>query len=214
MQLQLALDGTLIDSLNILTQVHPFIDIIEVGTPLIYREGINAIQVIHDAYPQKPILADLKIMDAGEEEAGIAYVAGASLVTVLGVTSDMTILGVMNAARQHKGQVVVDMIQVNDKERRGHHLIEMGCDYLCIHTAHDRQHFGDSPYKSLKQLRTHLPEAALAVAGGIKAENVDHYVALNPAIIVSGGGITKAVNPTLAAQTIKEKMSSAESSNS
>ena len=51
MQLQLALDGTLANGLHILQQVHSYVDIIEVGTPLIFREGMNAVRVIHDLYP-------------------------------------------------------------------------------------------------------------------------------------------------------------------
>ena len=44
--------------------------------------------------------ADLKIMDAGEHEANLAFNAGADIVTVLGVAHDETIRGVVRAARR------------------------------------------------------------------------------------------------------------------
>jgi 3-hexulose-6-phosphate synthase len=84
-QLQLALDGDLASSLAILAQVHPYVDIVEVGTPLIYREGVHALRHIRAHAPAAMLLADLKIMDAGDEEAGIGFVAGAQIVTVMGV---------------------------------------------------------------------------------------------------------------------------------
>ena len=40
--LQLALDGDMSSALDILERVHPFIGIAEVGTPLVFREGMNA----------------------------------------------------------------------------------------------------------------------------------------------------------------------------
>ena len=64
-RLQVALDGDLDSALEILAVVHPYIDIAEIGTPLIYREGMRAVRLIHERYPDVSLLADLKIMDAG-----------------------------------------------------------------------------------------------------------------------------------------------------
>ena len=44
-------------------------DILEVGTPLLLGEGVHAIRAIRKKYPDKPIVADVKIMDAGYAEA-------------------------------------------------------------------------------------------------------------------------------------------------
>src|SRR5690349_14058031 len=68
-RLQLALDGTLEQAVTVLDLVAPYVDIVELGTPLLYREGIRAAAHIHHLYPDMTLLADMKIMDAGEEEA-------------------------------------------------------------------------------------------------------------------------------------------------
>ena len=39
-KLQLALDGDLDSNLGLVRAVRPYIDIAEIGTPLVYREGI------------------------------------------------------------------------------------------------------------------------------------------------------------------------------
>ena len=87
MKLQLALDDIpLAAVLALVEHVRAYIDIIEVGTPFLYAEGLAAVRELRRRFPEKEILADMKIMDAGEYETRQALAAGADYVTVLGVT--------------------------------------------------------------------------------------------------------------------------------
>jgi len=66
MRLQLALDiYDIPQSLEILKQLHDVVDIVEIGTPFIIRDGVHAVKAVKDAYPSLCVLADLKIMDGG-----------------------------------------------------------------------------------------------------------------------------------------------------
>ena len=86
MKLQLALDDiTLAAALALVEDVRTYVDIIEVGTPFLYAEGLGAVRELRRRFPEKEILADMKIMDAGEHETRLALQAGADYVTVLGV---------------------------------------------------------------------------------------------------------------------------------
>lgn len=206
MKLQLALDGELQPSLAVLLAAAPYVGIAEIGTPLIYREGVDAVRKVRAAFPQSVLLADLKIMDAGEEEAGIAFDAGADIVTVLGVTNDSTVRGAVAAARRVGKEIMIDLMSVADPVERGHELLAMGCDYLCIHTAHDMQGAGHTPLDALTQLRRELPDALVAVAGGINRSTIDSIAALKPDVVVVGSAITKAADPADAARTLYERM--------
>ena len=78
MKLQLALDDiTLEDALSLVRTVRDYIDIIEIGTPFVIEYGMEAVRVMKKEFPEKEILADLKIMDAGDYEAEEALKAGA-----------------------------------------------------------------------------------------------------------------------------------------
>ena len=206
-RLQLALDGDLDSSLKVLEAVHPYIDIAELGTPLIYREGIAAAKRIRALYPDLTILADFKIMDAGKEEAAIAFEAGCDLVTVLGMTQDATMRGALEAAQQYGKQIVVDLMGVSDIPTRAVALQAMGCHYLAVHLAHDLQSVaGASPVYHLQQLRQQLPDAALAVAGGIGPAIIDAVMALHPAIVIVGSAITRSETPATVARAIHERI--------
>ncbi len=203
--LQLALDGTLEQSIAVLEQVAPLIDIVELGTPLLYREGIRAAAQLKALFPDAVLMADLKIMDAGDEEASIALNAGCQYVTVLGVTHNKTISGVVAAANRTGGQVIVDMMQVQDVVERGYELLTLGCDYLCVHTAFDRQRT-QTPLATLNRMRKGLPHAPLAVAGGIGLPTIDAILTLQPKIVVVGGAITRAADPAAVTRLLRERM--------
>ena len=113
MQLQFAMDTlTTEHALELAGEAAPYVDVIELGTPLIKSAGLSAITAVKEAHPDKIVFADLKTMDAGELEADIAFQAGADLVTVLGVAGDSTIAGAVKSAKQHGKGIVVDLIGV------------------------------------------------------------------------------------------------------
>ena len=62
--LQVALDFEKMDqALQLASEIAPYVDIIEAGTPLIKSEGIRVVRVLKDAHPNKLICADLKMQD-------------------------------------------------------------------------------------------------------------------------------------------------------
>ena len=203
-KLQLALDGDLSSALAVLEAAYPYVDIIEIGTPLVFREGMRAVRKVRTTYPHLRLLADLKIMDAGEAEAEIAFAAGADIVTVMGVSGDETIQGAFASAKKHDGQVMVDMMQVSDPLERADKLIEIGCNLFCLHTAHDQQSIHGSPWRQLAQLRKAFPSLDLAIAGGVNLKVLPQIMPLNPQIIVVGSAITAAAVPSLAARLMHE----------
>lgn len=207
--LQLALDQSLPVGSTVLESVHPYIDTIEVGTPLIFQEGIKAVQVLREGYPKHQILADLKIMDAGELEAEIAFNAGADIVTIIALASDETIQGAVKSARAKQKRVMADMIQVPNLVERAEQLFQLGVDTVCVHTAYDLQSSVATPYKDLQLLRNAFPEAGLAIAGGVALEKLDAILPFKPNTVVVGGAICNAVDPVETAQAIQERLGKA-----
>ncbi|RKY90776.1 3-hexulose-6-phosphate synthase [candidate division KSB1 bacterium] len=211
MKLQLALDMVDIEGAKaILKEVNGVIDIAEVGTPFVIKEGLRAVTEIKNAYPSLKVLADLKIMDAGEHEARLGFHAGADIVTVLGVADDITIRRVVKAARECRGQVMVDMISVADIEKRAVQIDNFGVDYICVHTAFDVQDSANDPLEEMKLLKHALQNAKPAIAGGIKKDTLKQIIPYKPEIVVVGGSITSRPDVRQAALEIKEIMKKGE----
>lgn len=204
MKLQLAIDElTLTEALEVLKDIHPYIDIVEVGTPFLIDAGREAVRQIKATYPQLEVLCDAKIMDAGAYEAQLAYDAGADYVTVLGITDDLTIKGCVEQAQKQVRQVMVDLICVENFAERVPIIEAFGVDIIAVHTGADQQQAGRTPLEDLKELKQYAKAVQVAVAGGINAETIGDYVALDPDIVIVGSGILKADDPVAAAKEMK-----------
>jgi len=205
MKLQLALDSSNSqEAKRILEKVSDLVDIVEVGTPLLMKEGVKVVTEIKAAYPQLEVLADLKIMDAGDIEAGIGFEAGADIVTVLGVAHDVTIRRAVSQARSLNKQVMIDLIAVGDVRARIDQIEAIAPDYCCVHTAFDLQGHGMDPLREIRLIQSALKRAEMAVAGGINPEILPDILAYRPAVVIVGGFITNHLDPHQAALEIRE----------
>ena len=204
MKLQLALDElTLPEALAFIDKVVDDVDIIEVGTPFLIREGVNAIKAIKEKYPHKEVLADAKIMDGGHFESQLLFDAGADYVTVLGVTDVLTIQSCILAAKEAGKQVMVDMICVDYLPARVRMLEEAGADMLAVHTGTD-QAAGRKPIDDLITMLKARRKARIAVAGGISSQTVKDYALLGPDVVIVGSAITHSADPADEARKISQ----------
>ncbi len=211
MKLQLALDDiTLEDALELVEKVKDYIDIIEVGTPLVIEEGMRPVRALRKHFPDKEILADLKIMDAGYYETEEALKAGADYVTVLGVTDTLTVKGCVEAANAYGKEVVVDMICVSDMPKRIAELEDAGVHGLSVHIGVDQQAAGIEPIDDLRLMKAHTRKAKISVAGGINIDTIPMYAKEKPDVMIVGGGICHAKNPIVAAKEIYEALKGCE----
>ena len=207
MKLQVALDTlTLQDCIALLEETKGSVDIAEVGTPFVIEEGMVPVKEFKKRFPDIEVLADVKIMDAGKYEADKCFDAGADIVTVLGVSHDETIKGVVESAANHHKKVMVDTIAVENLEKRTKEIDQMGVDYICVHTAFDVQSLGQDPLDDLKTVNRVIQNAKSAVAGGVKLQTVDAIVQEGCEIVVVGGAICNAKDRSAYAKEIKEHL--------
>jgi 3-dehydro-L-gulonate-6-phosphate decarboxylase len=83
-KLQVALDlQDLPSALAPLQKAAPHLDVIECGTILCLAEGMHAVRIIRSLFPHKPVLADVRIAEAGSLISKMAFDAGASWVSVV-----------------------------------------------------------------------------------------------------------------------------------
>lgn len=189
--LQVALDlFDVNEALDILDQVAEYVDIIEIGTPLIISEGAKAVKVIKENYPDKIVFADIKVMDGGSEVPKSVLDAGADMISVLAVSRNETIKAAIEFAHKHKAKVLVDMCAVKDIKARANEIDIMSPDFICVHVGYDiQQTSGLDPIEELKKLDG--VNCKKAIAGGIKLDTFKKAVESSADDIICGGGILK-----------------------
>ena len=108
--LQVALDlFSTEDALRILDEVGEYVDIIEIGTPLIVAEGARVVSTVKKRYSNKTVFADIKVMDGGAEVPKSVLEAGADMFSVLAAAEDSTLKAAARIAGEYRAKVLVDM---------------------------------------------------------------------------------------------------------
>ncbi|OPY33854.1 MAG: Bifunctional enzyme Fae/Hps [Methanomassiliicoccales archaeon PtaU1.Bin124] len=182
------------------------VDWIEVGTPLLKSEGVEAVRALKKAYPGHTLVADMKTMDVGGFEVEIAAKAGADIITVMGLADDSTISESANVAKRYGAKIMIDMMNVEDKVARSKKAAELGAGYICLHVGIDEQMRGGvSMAEQVRQVVQAVP-IPVAVAGGITSETVAEVLNAGASIVIVGGGIIKTENVTEAAARMKKAM--------
>ena len=207
MKLQIAVDVA--DTkriLDIADQIHDVIDIYEVGTPVIMKEGMVPVKALKDRYPELTVLADSKIMDGGALECEDICKNGADIVTVLALADNATIEEVVQVARRYGRKVMADLICVTDIAGRSRELVEMGVDYVAVHTGVDMQKRGRTPLKDLQELTKAIDPERAVVAGGVNRKTVSSYVEERPGIVISGSALYNAPDIRGAVLEMKEAL--------
>lgn len=192
-KLQVAVD--LFDTrsaLDVLEQVGEYVDIIELGSPLMITEGCHSIAPIKKKYPDKIVFADIKVMDGGPVLPGLPYKAGADMASVMAVADDATVKGAIECARNHNKMILVDMCAIKDLAARAREVAAWKPDYICIHVGSDIQASGIDPLAQLAKIAD--APCAKAVAGGINLKNFEAACQSPADVVIVGSGLYKQPN--------------------
>lgn len=193
------------DAIALATKVAPYVDIIELGTPLIKSEGLSVITAMKEAFPDKKVFADFKTADTGALEAEMAFKAGADYITILGSVDNATIEGAVAKAKEYNRGVVVDTIGVADRVKRAQEVTELGVEFVELHAGLDEQ------AKDGYSIQVLVDEAARAgvpvsIAGGVNINSIAAVKNSGAVVAVAGGAIYGAEDPAAAAKALKEAL--------
>jgi len=115
------------------------VDWLEAGTPLLLAEGLHSVRALRAAFPDIPIVADLKTMDGGYLEAEMVARAGATHIVVMGRAHEETIKAVVAAGRDFGLKVMGDDLACRDKVAAARRMQDLGVDYIVHHTGFDER---------------------------------------------------------------------------
>ncbi|MEH7081128.1 3-hexulose-6-phosphate synthase [Neobacillus drentensis] len=202
MNIQLALDRMEIaEAIELTKKVEDSIDWIEVGTSLIKEFGTASIKEMKQAFPHKQIVADIKTIDNARYEFELCFEAGADVATVMGVSPLVTIDTCMEVANRYQKKVMIDLLNTSDEQKQA--LQKYNDAIFCEHVSKDQQEELGSQNHVTKE--SDFSAFQVAAAGGIKLDSIENLIeSLNPAVVIIGSAITKAENPSAAAQQFKQ----------
>lgn len=184
--------------------------IIEAGTPLIKRYGVEVVQKIHQMRPETVVLADLKTLDTGNLEARMAGDATADVVGCSGLAPLRTIEKFIEECKKVGALSLMDMLNVQNPVEVLKKL-KVKPDIVELHRAIDVEHSEKAQWGNIREIKKACNNKVLvAVAGGIKLNRVGEALKSGADILVVGRAITAAKDVTGAARAFLREMGAEE----
>lgn len=172
------------------------VDWLEAGTPLILAEGLHGVRKLREAFPNVPIVADLKTMDGGYLEAEMMAKAGATHVVVMARAHEETIKVVVQAGKDYGIKVMGDNLGCPDMVEGARWLEALGCDYIVHHIGYDERRGiaarglrMPSPLDELREVVSAVKVPVQAV-GGLSLEQAIRCPEYGAPLIVLGAPLT------------------------
>lgn len=195
---QISLDLTNIDEAleTAALAVRAGVDWLEAGTPLILAEGLHGVKKLREAFPEIPIVADLKTMDGGYLEAEMMAKAGATHVVVMARAHEETVKCVVKAGQDFGIGVMGDNLGSPDMVAAAKWLEELGCDYVIHHIGYDERRGIAAQGKRMPSPLDQLAEVVAAVnvpvqaVGGLSLEQAIRCPEYGAPLVVLGAPLT------------------------
>ncbi|SHM74635.1 3-hexulose-6-phosphate synthase / 6-phospho-3-hexuloisomerase [Cyclobacterium lianum] len=172
------------------------VDWLEAGTPLILAEGLHGVRKLREAFPDTPIVADLKTMDGGYLEAEMMARAGATHVVVMARAHEETIKCVVQAGKDHGVKVMGDNLGCPDMVQGAKFLEDLGCDFIVHHIGYDERRGIAAQGKRMPSPLDQLKEIVDAVSipvqavGGLSLEQAISTPTYGAPLVVLGAPLT------------------------
>ena len=206
-KLQLALDTfDLPSALAPVQKARAYIDVVEAGTILCYAEGMHAVRALRALYPDKILLADVRIAEAGSIIAKLAFGAGADWVSVVSGATLTTVEVVLKEAEKHGGEVQLELIDGwtwDDAEA----WRDLGVPWVITHRSRDGEAVGNLSWKDrdFDEMRK-LSEMGfkVSVAGGVNVEDIPRFKNVPVGVFTVGRAIREADDPAAEARAFQD----------
>ncbi len=170
--------------------------IIEAGTPLIKRYGVDIVEKIKAIKPDTFVVADLKTLDTGNLETRMVADAGADAVVISGLAPLRTIEKAIEEARKTGIYASIDMLNVRNTMDVLNDLSASGFlpDIVELHRAIDVEELERHAWGNIEEIKQvdSRGKMLVAVAGGVREESVENALRAGANILIVGRGITNA----------------------
>lgn len=202
-KLQIALDTyDLPSALGPLQKASQHIDIIEVGTILCLSEGMHAVRAIKSLFPEKIVLADVRIAEAGSIISKLAFKAGADWVSVVSGAAPSSFEVVLAEAQSRQKDMQIELSDGWTWEM-AQRWADMGVRQVIFKRSRDLEAQGKLSWDKRDFDTTRRLNAMgfkVTVTGGVRPADIALFNGVPVSIFIAGRAILKAADPAAAAK--------------
>jgi len=194
MKLQISFDiPDLEKSLALAAEVEMYADTIEIGTLLLYSNGIKAITQFRERFSNKPLFVDTKIMERSKDTVTLCAQAGADWVTVMAGAGKQVIHTACTVAHEFGKKVMLDTTDASSLGQTALEAQSLGADAILFHQPLDEdERIQLVEYFDMVKGNTSLP---IFIAAPVSRQNIGELLSVSATGIIIGNPITQSKNP-------------------
>jgi 3-hexulose-6-phosphate synthase len=194
MKLQIAFDFTDLEkAVDVAKKVADYATILEIGSLLLYKYGVKAVEQFRQTFPDKTLLADAKIVDRGKQAIQLLTLAGADWITVMAGAGKNVIHSAATTAHDLNKHIMLDLLDACSLGQSALEAKTLGVDALLFHKPYEEE---DSlmllDQWQMVRGNTNLP---IFISGKITVDLIEKIKAINPDGLVIGKPVLDATNP-------------------
>lgn len=198
-------------ALALLNETLEYIDAVKIGYQLLLAEGLHIVGLLKRRFPNLPIIADLKIMDAPHialSMTRLAIEAGSHFVTISGLCGPTVIERCTEFAKWRSANMII-FVEFTQKDG----LIKPGQANELAVLAKERGAYGilapGTKLQRIRELRKVVGADLVIISCGIGAQGSTPGSAIKAGVDfeIVGRSICAASNPRRAAGTIADSLS-------
>ena len=191
-------------ALKLAEQTAECADVLGVGSLLLFKDGVKAIQAFKTAFPNKEIFAEANLVEKTDLAVALMAQAGASYISVLAGTFNQSIKKAVEAANRLDVKIALNLLDSPSIGQTAMDAKTLGVHLLIMHQApspEEREHMQEE-WRNVRD-NTKLP---IFITGKIDQTNLTEIIDLKPQGIMIGAAVTKAENPSRAAHMLREQI--------
>jgi len=187
-------------ALHIAEQTAEFADVLGIGSLLLFKEGVKAIQMFKAKFPNKELFVEALIVNKGPDAVTMMAQAGANYVSILAGTFGSTIKRSVATAKTFDTKVALDLLDAPSHGQSALDAKSLGVNLVILHRPyHNEESDLESEWHNVRE-NTNLP---IFVTGNIDESNIQQVCLLKPQGIMIGDAVIRAENPTKTARLFR-----------
>ncbi|WP_406655630.1 bifunctional 5,6,7,8-tetrahydromethanopterin hydro-lyase/3-hexulose-6-phosphate synthase [Methanolobus sp. ZRKC2] len=208
--LQVALDNPNLPVIQEIVRQIPKSDhvILEAGTPLIKRYGVDVVTKLREIRPDAFIVADLKTLDTGNLEARMVADATADAIVVSALAPIATLNKAIEEAHKTGIYAIMDTLNCDDPVAVLKEL-DVLPDVVELHRGIDIEETAHA-WGNIEDIKALSPKLLVAVAGGVRIDTMPDALKAGADVLVVGRAITNAKDVRQVAEKFIEGLNNPE----
>ena len=208
--LQVALDNPNLPVITDIVKQIPKSDhvILEAGTPLIKRYGVDVVTKLREIRPDAFIVADLKTLDTGNLEARMVADATADAIVVSALAPIATLNKAIEEAHKTGIYAIMDTLNCDDPVAVLKQL-DVLPDVVELHRGIDIEET-EHAWGNIDAIKSLSPKLLVAVAGGVRIDTMPAALSAGADVLVVGRAITNAKDVRQVAEKFIEGLNNPE----